>query len=116
LKKNAIFDIVHGGPIWLDPESELQFMSVDTLAHSVLTLVQQGVRNECLNLCGRGVVKLREVIDWTGNDVAVQPGSPRVRYDVNISKVSRLIDIPPTHETVKAFVAEQAGRGLVRSR
>jgi nucleoside-diphosphate-sugar epimerase len=104
LKKNAIFDILQGGPLWLDPESELQFLHTDDAARLALSLAQAGVRNEILNLCGSGVVRLADVVEWVGRPVTVQPGSARVRYDVSIEKLGRLVEVPVTRETVRSFV------------
>jgi nucleoside-diphosphate-sugar epimerase len=105
LKKNAIFDILHGGPLWLDAGSELQFLHTDDCARIVLSLIDNGPRNQVLNLCGNGLVKLADVMGWTGREaVPVQPGSPRVRYDVSIETISRLLPIPESAETVREFI------------
>lgn len=107
LKKNAIFDIVNGGPLWLDPASELQFLHTDEAARIVLDLARRGPGREVFNLCGKGTIALSEVIAATGREVAVQQGSRRVRYDVSIEKVSRLAEIPSTRETVLRFCQKQ---------
>jgi nucleoside-diphosphate-sugar epimerase len=104
LKKNPIFDILNGGQLWLDPESELQFMDVERAADIVLTLIEKDIQNDTFNICGRGVLKLREVINWTGLHVLAQPGSPVVRYEVDIAKISALVDMPDTRNTVKGFM------------
>jgi len=106
LKKNAIFDILNGGPLWLDAASELQFLHTDEAARIVLGLAQTGPGREVFNLCGKGTIALSEVIAATGREVTVQPGSRRVRYDVSIEKVSRLVEIPSTRETVLRFCSE----------
>lgn len=103
LKKNAIFDIMNGGPLWLDPASELQFLHTDEAARIVLDLARTGPGREVFNLCGKGTIALSEVIAATGREVVVQPGSRRVRYDVSIEKASRLVEIPSTRETVLRF-------------
>lgn len=109
LKKNAIFDILGGGRMWLDPESELQFLGTDDCARIVLDLLGDGPHNEIFNLCGRGVVKLSEAMKWAHQQtIAVQPASPRVRYDVNIARISRLAAIPESSVTVRQFL-EHAG-------
>lgn len=104
LKKNPIYDILNGGPLWLDPESELQFIHTDQAAKIVLNLLDQGIFNDVFNICGRGVVKLHEIMDWIGRQVPVQPGSPRVRYEVNINKILTLTEIPETRSTVVDFI------------
>jgi nucleoside-diphosphate-sugar epimerase len=104
LRKNAVFDILHGGPLWLDPASQLQFLHTEHAAEIVLGLAESGLSGETLNLCGRGLIQLQEVIDATGRDIPVQPGSSVVRYDVNIEAVSRHAMIPETRATVLDFV------------
>jgi nucleoside-diphosphate-sugar epimerase len=110
LKKNAIYDILNGGPLWLDPESELQYMHTDHAAEIVLKLLDLGITNEIFNICGRGVIKLQEVIKVVGGEIPVQPGSPRVRYEVNIDKISKLADISETRATVLEFVRAEMKR------
>ena len=37
LKKNPIYDILQGGPLWLAPESELQFLQVEFYPNILLS-------------------------------------------------------------------------------
>jgi nucleoside-diphosphate-sugar epimerase len=104
LRKNAIFDIINGGPLWLDPQSELQFLHTDDAARIVLTLARMQVTREVINLCGRGTIALRDVLYATGNTITVQPGSPRVSYNVSIQKISQWLEVPETRQTVLNFV------------
>jgi nucleoside-diphosphate-sugar epimerase len=89
LKKNAIFDIIHGGPLYLDPASELQFLHTDRAAKIIFQVLNQGVRNSVLNLSGAGVVRLSEVAAVYPGNIPVNPGSPRVRYEVSLAKISQ---------------------------
>ena len=111
LKKNAIFDILNGGPLWLDPGSELQYMPSDEGAKIVLELLDREIRNDVFNVCGRGVVRLEEVIRWAGRKVEVRPGSPKVRYEVNTRKIANVAQIPETRTTVFEFVRREWGMG-----
>jgi len=104
LKKNAIYDILHGGPLWLDPASELQFLHTDAAARIVLELARRGITREVINLCGRGTVPLTDVLYATGNAIPVQPNSPRVRYDVSIEKISQWLEVPDTRTAVLDYV------------
>jgi len=104
LRKNPIYDILHGGPLWLQPDSALQFLPTDSMAQIILELIDRRIEGEIFNLCGRGVISLREVMQLAGVDVPVQPGSPCVRYEVSIEKISQLINIPETTASVAAFV------------
>jgi nucleoside-diphosphate-sugar epimerase len=108
LKKNAIFDILKGGPLWLDPESELQFIQTDQAAEIVLKIIAANRYNEIFNLCGQGLIRLREIIDHININVTVSPNSPRVKYDVSIEKLSKLIEIPMTRQAVFEFIKNES--------
>ncbi len=104
LKKNAIYDILQGGPLFLDPNSELQFLHTDRAAEIVFRLIEQGIQREIFNLCGRGLIRLQDVIDLSGKAVPVNPGSTAVRYEASIEKVSAVVEIPETRPAVFDFV------------
>jgi nucleoside-diphosphate-sugar epimerase len=110
LKKNAVFDILNGGPLWLQPESALQFLHTDDAARIIFDLADRGISREALNLCGSGLVRLSEVMEWVGNDVPVKPGSPLVRYDVSLDKIAGLTTIPDTRAAVREFVRAELRR------
>ena len=107
LKKNPIFDILHGGPLWLDPASELQYLHTDAGARLIMGLVERGLRDEIVNVCGAGLIRLQDVIALVGRPVPVQPGSPRVRYDISIEKLSGYAAVPETRAAVLDFVRGQ---------
>ena len=109
LKKNAIYDILHGPKLWLDPESELQYMPTDALAKAALALAAKGIVNEVFNACGRGLVRLRDVMTWAGRTVSVDPQAKKVRYEVGISKIESVLPMPETAASVRAFVEANAG-------
>lgn len=102
LKKNPIFDIINGGPIWLDPQSELQYMNTDDVALTVFKLVDGNKSRETFNVCGRGLVRLQKLLDIY--DTRVNPKSPVVKYDINIEKIQKIAEIPDSMETVMNFI------------
>jgi nucleoside-diphosphate-sugar epimerase len=107
LRKNPIFDILNGGLLWLDPESELQYIRTDKAAEIILSLAESGIYNQVFNLCGRGLVKLRDIMQAVGLGVPVQQGSPKVIYHVNINKIMSFAELPDSYETVLQFVREE---------
>lgn len=109
MKKNAIFDIINGGPLWLDPASELQFLHTDEAARIVMTMAHGEISNEVFNLCGSGTVSLASAMGWANATVEVQPESPRVTYDVSIEKLSKHIEIPPSAKAVEQFILAETG-------
>lgn len=104
LKKNPIFDILQGGPLWLDPESELQYLNTDAAASIVMELLDRGITNEVFNLCGNGLVKLEDMIKEIGAEVEVKPNSPKVLYDVNIDKIKKYVEVPTSKEAVADYL------------
>ena len=110
LKKNAIFDILNGGPLFLDPDSALQFLHTDRAASILFRLLESGARNEVFNVCGKGVVRLSEAAALAPAPVPVQPGSPLVRYEISLEKLSGIVEPPETRPEVLAFVRSELAR------
>lgn len=104
LKKNAIYDILHKEPLRLDPRSMLQFIHVDKAADIILELSLSAASHEIFNLCGAGVISISEVLSAAGSNAACEPGSPIVRYEVNIDKLAEMQTIPESRQTVLEFV------------
>lgn len=109
LKKNAIYDILHGDPLRLDPRSELQFIHVDTAADIILDLALSKRSHEIFNLCGIGVISISEAMAAAGCSILCEPNSPVVRYEVSTEKLSEIVELPETRRTVLEFVL-QSGR------
>jgi nucleoside-diphosphate-sugar epimerase len=109
LRKNAIFDILNGGPVWLDPESRLQFMSTDVVAATVLELVDRQIHGNIFNLCGDGTVRIADAITWSGQEIAVSPGAPVVVYDVALDSIRSAVPVPGSENAIRAFMGLPAG-------
>lgn len=110
LKKNPIFDILHGGPLWLDPKSQLQYMKTDDVVKITFMLIQKGFKKEIFNVCGKGLVQLEDIMK--NYKINVNQGSPLVKYDINIDKVSKLTDIPISIDAVMSFIQENKESNL----
>jgi nucleoside-diphosphate-sugar epimerase len=116
LWKNSIFDLLHGKPLRVHPDSEYQYLDTRDLARMLFEIIDQNLHREIFNIAGDGTIKLREV-------AAMIPGCrleeqwntlPRERYEMNIDKIKRQIPVPSTRETVFAFIQrELAGGGGV---
>jgi nucleoside-diphosphate-sugar epimerase len=110
LKKNAIYDILHGGPLYLDPASELQYLHTRRAAEIAFRLLDAGVTNEVFNVCGKGVVRLKDVAALAPTAIVAKPGSPLVRYEISLEKLSHYVEPPETRPEVMTFVREQFER------
>ena len=104
LWKNPVYDVLRSGRLWLHPDSELQFLHTDDVARIALDLVDDGVQGEVVNVCGKGTVRLQDVMDWASTEVTVEPDAPRVRYEVATEKLSGRLTIPDSRETVRRFI------------
>ena len=104
LRKNAIYDIMHGEPLRLDPQSALQFIHVDVAADIIMEQALSKRSYEIFNLCGAGVISISEVLSAVGSGAVCEPGSPAVRYEVNIEKLAGIRAIPESRQAVLEFI------------
>lgn len=105
LKKNAIYDMIHGPTLWLHPDSELQFISTDRAAEIVWGLVQRGAVDETINLGARGVVRIGDVHRRLGSKVPFHDGARRVRFELDLTKLAALAgDLPESGPEVDGYL------------
>ena len=106
LKKNAIFDIIHGGPLWIDPSSKLQFMNTDDVAKTIFKLIDQGISVSMLNIATAcfastfnaafsAILRASEVLPMHGRP-AIMMRSPACNPAVYSSNLSNPVARPVT--------------------
>ncbi|MGD9873612.1 MAG: NAD-dependent epimerase/dehydratase family protein [Kiritimatiellia bacterium] len=113
LKKNAVFDILTGGQLFVHPDSEFQYMDTRDLARLVFELAGGAAGNETMfNLSATGTVSVRRIAEWAGYKLGRDPlGCPTVRAELNVEKAGRVVSLPETGETVRKFIEEvQSGK------
>ncbi|NLB54202.1 MAG: SDR family oxidoreductase [Lentisphaerae bacterium] len=108
LKKNAIFDLLTDKPLLVNIDSEFQFMDTRDLAKSVFALVsKQTMNHELFNISALGTVSLRQIVAWSERkETDLISDLPIVRAEINLDKVSKILDLPLTETTVKNFIRE----------
>lgn len=99
LKKNPIYDIQHGGPLWVSPDSRMQYMHTDDVAIAAMELAQ---RSDTYNLCGRGTVRIGDLFGT--NTIPVSDGAPIVVHDASIEKAAAQVNLPESKDTVERFL------------
>lgn len=106
LRKNAIFDMLNDKPVWLDLNSELQFISTDRAAEIVWTLVNKGIRNDTVNLAAKGVMRLGDIYQRLGSKSTLDLVAKKVRFEISTEKLERLYgkELPKTADEVGAFL------------
>ena len=115
LKKNSIFDLLHGDKLWVHPDSSYQYMSTDDVATTVMQLVKNDYENEVFNVCGDGVVTIREIAEqMLGVPLdAYEWGEKTEFYEVNIEKIMRNHYIRQTREYLREYFAKCVQPGFV---
>ncbi len=116
LRKNAVFDLLSGGALFVHPDSEFQYMDTRALAKSVFMLCENSaVESPCLlNLSAQGTISVRQIAEWA--DVALPEEAfrrPRIRAELNVGAAARLIELPQTRETVKQFIQSYRNNEVV---
>ncbi|HUN65138.1 MAG TPA: NAD(P)-dependent oxidoreductase [Bacteroidota bacterium] len=106
LKKNPVYDILHGEPLRVSVDSAYQYLPTVAAGEALDALLTAGVRNELFNVCGEGCVPLRDIAAQIPSyTVRYAAGTPRAeRYEVAISKIAAYYKVPASAATVSAFL------------
>ena len=107
LKKNPVYDVLHGRPLSIHPDSQYQFMSTDAVAGVVWRLVESGETNRVVNVCGSGLISPRAIGELAGKPLVVAPdaaaSAPRIVH-VNTRLAASMVDLPDTRSTITEFI------------
>lgn len=107
LRKNSIYDLLNNIPLRVNIDSAYQYIPTDFAADTVFKVASEKSEKQVYNLCGDGVVSLREVITTLFPDYSVRyfaDNPPVERYEVNIEKIKRSVAVPETKDSVIDFV------------
>ncbi|MCX6815389.1 MAG: SDR family oxidoreductase [Candidatus Aenigmarchaeota archaeon] len=103
IKKNAIFDLMNSGSLFVSPKSEYQYINTDDVARFIYLLRNR--KNEIFNLCGSGTITLEDVAKHMGKNLNRNLYKLRKEiYNINIMKIKKIGKIPETKETIFKFV------------
>lgn len=109
LRKNPVYDVLHGQALRIHPDSQYQFMDTRDLARIAWGLVDRGASGEVFNLCGEGLISPREVARLAGRDIdltLLPAGSSARIVNVNIDKIKSVVTVPSTPDAVLRFVRD----------
>ena len=107
LSKNAIYDMLTGGDLWLSLDSQLQFINTDDAAQIVFSLAQNAeIKNETINLGANGRASLRDAYALCHSTSSVKPDAGKVSYELSLAKLARFYhgDLPDSSDTIKSFI------------
>jgi len=112
LRKNPVYDILHGEPLRLHPGSHYQFLHSDDAARIAWGLVQSGLNREIFNVCGEGLISTQEVSVLAKRPLNLTLLSPDARpriVNVSVEKIKGFTSLPATRQTMEAFVTPPGG-------
>jgi nucleoside-diphosphate-sugar epimerase len=111
LKKNPVFDVLHGRPLSIHADSGYQFMSTDAAAEVVWRVIEAGVTNRVVNVCGQGLISPKAISELAGKPLIVSPQAaaspPRVVH-INTSLAGHFAALPDTTATIAEFVSARS--------
>ncbi|MDX6767761.1 MAG: NAD(P)-dependent oxidoreductase [Candidatus Methylacidiphilales bacterium] len=110
LRKNPVYDILHGLPLRIHPDSRYQFLSTEDAARLSWTLFEKGAAGEVVNICGQGTVTPRRVAEMAGRtmDLSALPPDAKPRIvDVSVDKLLGILPVPRSVDTVAEFIARK---------
>jgi len=114
LRKNPVYDILHGQPLRIHPDSQYQFMRTADVSGLVWLLVGKGVTGEVFNICGEGLVSPRQIALESGHEMNLSELSaseePRI-VNVNIEKIKRVVSVAESRVAIEKILSEWRGQG-----
>jgi nucleoside-diphosphate-sugar epimerase len=105
LRKNAVFDILYGDRLFVDKKSAYQYIHTDDVARIAIYLARNFAQGETINLCGDGVVRPQQIMDWAGKNIATDD-LPHEYYEINIEKLKSIMAIPVSESAIKQYLYE----------
>jgi nucleoside-diphosphate-sugar epimerase len=109
LRKNPVFDVLHGQPLRIHPDSQYQFLHTDVVASAIWRLLEAGRKQEVFNVCGLGLISPRQIAAHAGRALNLSQlaaeAEPRV-VNASVDKVQSVLTdaLESTSETVRRFV------------
>lgn len=107
LWKNPVYDLLHGHPLRVHPDSQYQYMSTEDLGSVIEKVIEGDGLNQLLNVVGTGTVALSEIASWLPQKPAVPDAVAKLRpehYEINADRVNRLIPIAASREVLRSYV------------
>jgi nucleoside-diphosphate-sugar epimerase len=106
LRKNPVFDLLTGQPLRVHPDSEFGYIHTDEVVKIVTELLHRDRANEIFNVCGEGMVSIRQIMEWTGRSNTVPDKTTKpLHYEINNRRLASFWKIPSSAETAKEFIS-----------
>lgn len=109
LKKGPLYDLLHGAPLHMSPDSELSLIDTGTIARAIAQFIQTPPPHRILNLTGTGPARVRDFCAAAGLGWRLAPGADAVvhRYHVNNDRFQKLFPVDNSMGIAERFLATQ---------
>lgn len=109
LRKNPIYDLLNERQLYMSMESEISFIDTATIARCVGTAVDMNPRHEIFNVAGTGSVQLRDIEVRLNRKARLAGDAEKttLRYNINNTKLSRIMPLPTVREVVDGYLASE---------
>ena len=107
LKKNPVYDISNGNPIYIHPNSMYQYCSTDYVARVIWSIYKNGKFNQVYNIAGNGGVSPRMISKIMEKNLLISDdlkvNVPRI-VNVNNYKLSQLFHLQDSIQVIKEYL------------
>lgn len=106
LRKNPVYDIMNNKPLFINPQSEYQYMSTNYVAESIIKIYETGIQNEIFNMAGAGLISPQKIAEIFNKNLIQNEESktqpPRI-VNIDCSKIAKFIKPQNTEEVIREF-------------
>lgn len=107
MKKNAVFDVLHGDKAWVHPDTRFQYIHTDDSARACLSLLDSGAVNDLFNVTARGTISVSEIMALSGRTVPTPEDAVAAAFEISTAKAEGVTSLPTTQDCVRRFLAEE---------
>lgn len=105
LRKNPLYDLLAGRSLFVHPDSSFGYIHVDEVARIADHLINSTLRNDSFNVCGEGLIQVRDLMAWTGRtDATCESVRDPIRYEINNEKLRGFWEPPTSADTARDFI------------
>jgi len=116
LKKNVVYDVLHGDRLWVHPDSEFQFINTDDSARLIMELINKGVSREIFNLTARGTISVHKIMQLAGREVPFDGNAGSVRYEIATEKAASYLQLPDTYSCIQCYLSQDSLQQLAHDK
>ena len=108
LRKGPVFDLLSGNELFMSSKSELSFIDTENIFLAIKGALDQGIKNEIVNLVGTGSITLDSIIKEFPIKAKFASDSKRkiYKYNINNKKLKSFYSIKHTSSITKQFIKE----------